>query len=81
MQPTLSPGMIVLATTIFLSLDKGDLVAISHPKTNKILIKRIHDISKHGIDVRGDNTTSSTDSRQFGLLPRNKIIAKVFSFW
>lgn len=81
MLPTLSPGMTVLATTVFFELNNGDLVAILHPKTGKVLIKRIYTISKEGIDVRGDNVTASTDSRHFGLLPRKKIIAKVFSFW
>lgn len=81
MLPTLSPGMIVLATRIFLSLEKGDLVAIAHPQTGKVLIKRIHQFKREGIDVRGDNASESTDSRQFGLISRKQIIAKVFSYW
>lgn len=81
MLPTLSPGMTVLATRIFFSLEKGDLVAVCHPKTSTIMIKRVEKIGKDGIEVRGDNVAQSTDSRQFGPVSRKHIIAKVFSFW
>ena len=56
----------------------GDIVVFSHPKTkNKLIIKRIHRIYQNKFDLRGDNSLSSTDSREFGLLELDLIIGKV----
>ena len=61
-----------------IDLEIGDIVVASHPKTkNKLIIKRIHRISHNKFDLRGDNSLSSTDSREFGLIELDLIIGKV----
>nr|WP_257473603.1 nickel-type superoxide dismutase maturation protease [Prochlorococcus marinus] len=59
-------------------LEIGDIVVASHPKTkNKLIIKRIHRIYQNKFDLRGDNSLSSTDSRELGLFELDLIIGKV----
>ena len=61
-----------------IDLEIGDIVVASHPKTkNKLIIKRIHRIYQNKFDLRGDNSLSSTDSREFGLIELDLIIGKV----
>ena len=61
-----------------IDLKIGDIVVASHPKTkNKLIIKRIHKIYQNKFDLRGDNSLSSTDSREFGLIELDLIIGKV----
>ena len=61
-----------------IDLEIGDIVVASHPKTkNKLIIKRIHRIYQNKFDLRGDNSFSSTDSREFGLIELDLIIGKV----
>ena len=61
-----------------IDLEIGDIVVVSHPKTKKeLIIKRIHRIYQNKFDLRGDNSFSSTDSREFGLIELDLIIGKV----
>ena len=61
-----------------IDLEIGDIVVASHPKTkNKLIIKRIHRIYQNKFDLRGDNSLSSTDSRELGLFELVLIIGKV----
>ena len=61
-----------------IDLEIGDIVVASHPKTkNKLIIKRIHRIYQNKFDLRGDNSLSSTDSRELGLIELDLIIGKV----
>ena len=61
-----------------IDLEIGDIVVASHPKTkNKLIIKRIHMIYQNKFDLRGDNSLSSTDSRELGLIELDLIIGKV----
>ena len=61
-----------------MDLEIGDIVVSYHPKTkNKLIIKRIHRIYQNKYDLRGDNFYASTDSREFGLIELDLIIAKV----
>ena len=56
----------------------GDIVVASHPKIkNKLIVKRIHNIYQNKYDLRGDNSFSSTDSRELGLFELDLIIGKV----
>ena len=56
----------------------GDIVVSSHPRvTNKLIIKRIYRIYQNKYDLRGDNSLSSTDSRELGLIELDLIIGKV----
>ena len=59
-------------------LKPGDIVIANHPTINrKLIIKRIHSINNYGIELRGDNIYSSSDSRQFGLIKSNQIVGIV----
>ena len=61
-----------------IDLNICDIVVVYHPKTkDKLLIKRIHRIYQDKFDLRGDNSSSSTDSRELGLFDLNLIIGKV----
>ena len=61
-----------------IDLEIGDIVVASHPKTkNKLIIKRIPRIYQNKFDLRGDNSLSSTDSRELGLFELDLIIGKV----
>ena len=61
-----------------LELEVGDIVVASHPKIkSKLIIKRVYQIHQNKFDLRGDNSFSSTDSREFGLIELDLIIGKV----
>lgn len=79
MRPTLSSGDLVIfrpfsKTSKTTSLQEGSIVVVNHPLLpKKLMVKRVHKISLKGVDLRGDNLNSSTDSRQFGLVNRENI--------
>ncbi len=78
MEGTISEGDLVIFRTKNINLEIGDIVVASHPKMkNKLIIKRIHRIYQNKFDLRGDNSFSSTDSREFGLIELDSIIGKV----
>lgn len=74
MLPHLLPGKIVLGCG-FGKLKKGDVVILSHDGLEKI--KRIDQIESDKLFVLGDNADQSTDSRQFGLIDRSQVLARV----
>ena len=76
MSPKLTPGQLLLATPLMRRLRPGQVVIIEHEGKQKV--KRIERISDNHIFVIGDNLNASTDSRHFGWLERQEIIAKVF---
>jgi phage repressor protein C with HTH and peptisase S24 domain len=75
MTPKLHPGQLIVATPIVRRLYPGQVVIVE--QDNKELIKRIERIEDDRIFVIGDNLDASTDSRQFGWLSRNAIVARV----
>ena len=75
MYPELKPRSIVIATTWFRKLKVGDLIIFNHQNIDKI--KRISAIKYDAIFVTGDNSDSSTDSRAFGWINLDNVIAKV----
>lgn len=75
MLPQLVPGRIVFAGR-FRRLKPGDVVILRHNGLEKI--KRIGDLTTDKVFVLGDNSSASTDSRQFGWVERQHIIARVF---
>jgi len=74
MAPTLAAGQLVLGR-VTRELKAGDVVIVSHNGLEKI--KRIEKHQGDLIYLLGDNTGSSTDSRDFGWLPAKVILAKV----
>ncbi len=74
MLPTLKEGDIVIYRPIgkkSFSPKKGSIVVVEDPQNPRnLIIKRIHQENKVGLDLRGDNESNSIDSRQFGLVNR-----------
>ncbi len=57
----------------------GDIIVFNHPRTNRILIKRIIREDESGFFVVGDNPdpTESQDSNNFGTIQKSAIIAVI----
>ena len=81
MEETLKEGDLITYKKINpknIDLKIGDIVVASHPKIkSKLIIKRIFRIYQNKFDLRGDNFSSSTDSREWGLIELGLIIGKV----
>jgi phage repressor protein C with HTH and peptisase S24 domain len=76
MSPTIRHGQLVLATGFLVAAAENDVVIIR--RYGREMIKRISltDPLK-GVYVVGDNAQASTDSRSFGWLQPEEVIAKV----
>jgi nickel-type superoxide dismutase maturation protease len=77
MRPTFEPGdRLLLGRTG--RLRSGQVVGLPDPRDKKrLLIKRIHAVSRSTLEVRGDNEGASTDSRDFGPVPRTGVTGRV----
>lgn len=75
MMPTFPPGTNVWGFKWYNRLKVGDVVVFEHRGKEKI--KRIVDIREDKLDLRGDNKSASTDSRDFGLVETDQVLAKV----
>ncbi|HSK95300.1 MAG TPA: S26 family signal peptidase [Euzebyales bacterium] len=70
MAPSLLPGDRLLAVRTGRRPRVGQLALVADPRApGRTLLKRVHAVRGGMVDVRGDNTAASTDSRVFGLLP------------
>lgn len=79
MQPTISSGQSVLVSGIpyvFKNPKVGDIVLVKG-QGKKHLVKRIARIQNNTYFVRGDNPKDSLDSKDFGVVERKNLIAKV----
>ena len=77
MEPTLIPGdrLLLLKKA---RVRAGDLVVLPDPRQpSRMVVKRVVVATPEGLTVRGDNTTASTDSRQFGVVPRSSVRGRV----
>jgi len=83
MAPTLDDGDWILVEDDYYQYSEpiiGEVVLVEHPeKIGFIMVKRIAAQQGEGFVVLGDNPTQSTDSRQFGLLNRSQLKARVCS--
>ena len=81
MKGTISEGDLITykkITSKDLDLKIGDIVVARHPQIkNKLIVKRIYRINSNKFDLRGDNCSSSTDSRVWGLIELDLIVGKV----
>jgi nickel-type superoxide dismutase maturation protease len=75
MEPTLHAGQHNIAWPYLWRKPKtGDIVLLRDPRDNRLVIKRITEITPAGeFFVRGDNPNASTDSRQFGSITKELI--------
>ena len=78
MFPTLKPNVSVFVETQTKG-EVGDIIVLEVHE--RVVIKRLHAKSIRGVWVLGDNPIQSTDSRDFGWVPEDKVIGKVCSFW
>ena len=86
MQPTLRSGSLVIARRLKVGtrLRPGDVVVVRHPERADLeIIKRVHSIDAAGtIFLIGDNPAASSDSRTFGAVTREQIVALVrWRYW
>ncbi len=73
MSPTFEPGDRVLLVRGF-PVRAGHLVGVLDPRDHdRLMLKRVVDITDDGVVVGGDNPDASTDSRHFGPVPRGLI--------
>ncbi len=75
MAPSLLPNRLVLATSIYKSLSPQQVVIFRHDRLE--MIKRIQKINHGRLFMVGDNPRVSTDSRSFGWVHSDSVIAKV----
>jgi len=77
MRPTLEPGDRVVLSRIRRART-GDLVAVTDPRQpQRLVVKRVVDVSSTGLTVLGDNPAASTDSRVFGPVPADTVRGRV----
>ena len=81
MEPAIEAGDIVIYRPIKtgqLRLEKGCIVIAKHPlKIKTSIIKRVIRATSLGVELRGDNEGSSTDSRHFGVINSQDILGIV----
>jgi nickel-type superoxide dismutase maturation protease len=77
MLPTFEPGDRLLLGPVGPSRP-GMVVALPDPRdARRLLIKRIRTVDGSTLEVRGDNDAASTDSRDFGPVPRTRLAGRV----
>jgi len=86
MLPTFREGDFLLARRVVPGQlpRTGDLVLANDPREpSRTLLKRVGGVDLHGqVTLLGDNAGASTDSRHFGAVPAEAIIARVaFRYW
>lgn len=73
MRPTLEPGDRLVLFRIG-RVRPGDLLAVPDPRRpDRVVVKRLAEVSADGLVVLGDNAGASTDSRQFGAVARRAV--------
>ena len=58
-------------------LRPGQVVALCDPRDGRLLVKRVAAVTDGMVEVLGDNAAASTDSRDFGPVPRSRLIGRV----
>ena len=74
MLPTLVPGDRVLVVRGRRGLAVGDLAVVPDPRQPaRLVVKRVVRVDGGLVTVHGDNARASTDSRDFGPVPRQTV--------
>jgi nickel-type superoxide dismutase maturation protease len=80
MEPTLRAGQRLLVSTLTARLRAprpGEVWVLRHPSEPFLLVKRVHARVGLAFEVRGDNPRASTDSEQYGPVPRASFVGRV----
>ena len=78
MYPNLCNGDLVIARPCpGAELQPGDIVLARHPSNHQLLIKRLSHRCGTGWWLLGENLAASTDSRHFGAVPDELVLAVV----
>lgn len=74
MLPALAPGDRLLAVRTGRAIRTGDLAVLADPQEpSRLVVKRVVDVAGDLVTVHGDYAAASTDSRQFGPVPRRRV--------
>lgn len=74
MMPTYRPGDRLTALRRWRPVRVGDVVVVRDPRDHsRWLFKRCVAKAHSKLDLRGDNPAGSTDSRDFGLVPKREV--------
>jgi phage repressor protein C with HTH and peptisase S24 domain len=75
MSPALASGQIIIASSLFINPRPGQVLIFYHDGKEKI--KRVESVMDNRIFFIGDNPDCSTDSRYFGWVDNEHVLAKV----
>ena len=83
MEPTLWPGDRLLTVPApRWAVTPGRLVVVEDPaEAGHLVVKRVHAVDGDTVEVRGDATERSTDSRAWGALPSSAVRRLVLARW
>jgi len=83
MLPELAPGDRLVALRGRRGLRPGHLVVARDPRQGaRTLVKRVAEAGGPGLVLLGDNPGASTDSRDFGPVPRRLVVGRVvYRYW
>jgi nickel-type superoxide dismutase maturation protease len=74
MVPTLTPGQRVTAVRRWRPVRAGDVVvALAPTRERTVLVKRVVRVVGDDVVLVGDNEGASSDSREFGPVPRSDV--------
>lgn len=77
MSPALEPGDRLVVVPVA-RVRPGQLIAVRDPRLPaRVMVKRVWAVGPDGVDVRGDNTAGSTDSRHFGPVRSGAVVGRV----
>jgi nickel-type superoxide dismutase maturation protease len=85
MRPTLEPGdRLLVDTGAFRARPPrpGEIVVVMDPELpGRWLVKRVAQVVDGSVSVFGDAGSASRDSRQFGPVPQDSIIGRVYRLY